>query len=165
MAVPVSGSRGRGREREAERHLVRPQPADKTRHASIQLRPPTQRRGQSTGERSGNEQRAWTGESVTVLKGVPRCQYVTGFFSKFCTATLTERIGHVFCCPKRAAIIIQYASESCHGEPNRNAGDECLPGPSFTTHRPFLTGTRQNYKTFLVGLGIRIPEAVAAAAA
>eukprot|EP00961_Rhodomonas_salina_P128929 1737249-Rhodomonas_salina.1 len=39
-----------------------------------------------------------------------------------------------------------------------------LPGPSFTTHRPFLTGTRLEYKAFFVRLGISMPEAVAAAA-
>eukprot|EP00961_Rhodomonas_salina_P047977 644238-Rhodomonas_salina.2 len=40
-----------------------------------------------------------------------------------------------------------------------------LPWPSFTMHLPFLTGTRQNYKVFFVGLCISIPEAVATAAA
>eukprot|EP00961_Rhodomonas_salina_P165901 2235476-Rhodomonas_salina.2 len=40
-----------------------------------------------------------------------------------------------------------------------------LPGPSFTMHRPFLTGTRLQYKVFFVRLGIAIPEAVAAAVA
>eukprot|EP00961_Rhodomonas_salina_P198381 2676418-Rhodomonas_salina.1 len=40
-----------------------------------------------------------------------------------------------------------------------------LPGPSFTTHCPFLTGTHLQYKVFFVRLGIAIPEVVAAAAA
>eukprot|EP00961_Rhodomonas_salina_P071562 961022-Rhodomonas_salina.1 len=40
-----------------------------------------------------------------------------------------------------------------------------LPSPSFLLHRPFLTGTRQEYKAFFSGIGLTMPEAVAAAAA
>mmetsp|Transcript_2219 Transcript_2219/g.4543 ORF Transcript_2219/g.4543 Transcript_2219/m.4543 type:complete len:112 (+) Transcript_2219:117-452(+) len=39
------------------------------------------------------------------------------------------------------------------------------PSPAWSTHRPYLTGTRIKYKAFFATLGVRIPEAVAAAAA
>lgn len=40
-----------------------------------------------------------------------------------------------------------------------------LPSPSFLLHRPFLTGTRQEYTSHFSHLGINMPEARAAAAA
>eukprot|EP00961_Rhodomonas_salina_P056824 763673-Rhodomonas_salina.1 len=35
-----------------------------------------------------------------------------------------------------------------------------LPGPSWSLHSPFLTGTRQEYKVFFITLGITEPTAV-----
>eukprot|EP00961_Rhodomonas_salina_P179535 2422731-Rhodomonas_salina.1 len=53
----------------------------------------------------------------------------------------------------------------CAGTKNvADALTKSLPGQSFTTHRPFLTGTRQEYKAFFARLGISMPEDVAAAA-
>eukprot|EP00961_Rhodomonas_salina_P281011 3796349-Rhodomonas_salina.1 len=54
----------------------------------------------------------------------------------------------------------------CAGTHNvADALTKSLPWQSFTMHCPFLMGTHQNHKVFFVGLGIRIPDAVAAAAA
>eukprot|EP00961_Rhodomonas_salina_P020040 269350-Rhodomonas_salina.1 len=36
-----------------------------------------------------------------------------------------------------------------------------LPGPAWTTHRPYLTGTRRKYKAFFSCLGITETSAVA----
>lgn len=35
-----------------------------------------------------------------------------------------------------------------------------LPGPSWNTHRPYLTGTGVEYKAFWVALGVTEPAAV-----
>ena len=54
----------------------------------------------------------------------------------------------------------------CAGTHNvADALTKSLPGPSWSLHRPFLLGTRQEYKAFFVQLGLTLPEAVAAAAA
>ena len=54
----------------------------------------------------------------------------------------------------------------CAGTHNvADALTKSLPGPSWLLHRPFLTGTRQEYKAFFCKLGFTMPEAVVAAAA
>eukprot|EP00961_Rhodomonas_salina_P114673 1542683-Rhodomonas_salina.1 len=53
----------------------------------------------------------------------------------------------------------------CAGTHNvADALTKSLQGQSFTTHCPFLTGTRQEHKAFFVRLGISMPEGVTAAA-
>eukprot|EP00961_Rhodomonas_salina_P276828 3740727-Rhodomonas_salina.1 len=54
----------------------------------------------------------------------------------------------------------------CAGTNNvADALTKSLPSPSFLLHHPVLTGTRQDYKAFFSGIGLAMPEAVAAAAA
>eukprot|EP00961_Rhodomonas_salina_P092746 1248272-Rhodomonas_salina.3 len=54
----------------------------------------------------------------------------------------------------------------CAGTHNvADALTKSLPSQAFLLHCPFLTGTRQEYKAFFSGIGMRMPEAVAAAAA
>eukprot|EP00961_Rhodomonas_salina_P302042 3940700-Rhodomonas_salina.4 len=54
----------------------------------------------------------------------------------------------------------------CVGTHNiADALTKSLPGPSWTLHEQFLSGSRQEYKAFLVQLVLTLPEAVAAAAA
>ena len=40
-----------------------------------------------------------------------------------------------------------------------------LPGPSFTTHSPWLTGTQEEFKAFSISMGIALPGAGIAGAA
>eukprot|EP00961_Rhodomonas_salina_P163325 2199730-Rhodomonas_salina.1 len=50
----------------------------------------------------------------------------------------------------------------CAGRHNvADALTKSLQGPAWTTHRPYLTGTRREYKVFLASLGITETSAVA----
>ena len=54
----------------------------------------------------------------------------------------------------------------CAGTHNvADALTKSLPGPSWNTHRPYLTGTRAEYTAFFVALGVTEPAAVANAKA
>eukprot|EP00961_Rhodomonas_salina_P094400 1270257-Rhodomonas_salina.1 len=54
----------------------------------------------------------------------------------------------------------------CAGTHNvADALTKSLPGPSWLLHRPFLTGTRQEYQAFLCTLGFTIPGVMVASAA
>eukprot|EP00961_Rhodomonas_salina_P124935 1683865-Rhodomonas_salina.1 len=50
----------------------------------------------------------------------------------------------------------------CAGTHNvADALTKSLPGLAWTMHRPYLTGTRHEYKAFFAGLGITETSAVA----
>jgi len=52
----------------------------------------------------------------------------------------------------------------CAGTHNvADALTKSLPGPAWSTHRLYLTGTRTEYKAFFLSLGITEPTAVAGA--
>ena len=54
----------------------------------------------------------------------------------------------------------------CAGTLNvADALTKSLPSPSFLLHRPFLQGTRQEYKAHYCALGLHLPQSPAAAAA
>eukprot|EP00961_Rhodomonas_salina_P044210 593875-Rhodomonas_salina.2 len=61
---------------------------------------------------------------------------------------------------------VQMTLVKCAGTHNvADALTKSLPSPSFLLHRPFLTGTRKEYKAFFSGIGMKMPEEMAAAAA
>eukprot|EP00961_Rhodomonas_salina_P193447 2611394-Rhodomonas_salina.1 len=52
----------------------------------------------------------------------------------------------------------------CAGTHNvADALTKSLPGPAWSSHRPYLTGTRTEYQAFFLSLGITEPTAVAGA--
>eukprot|EP00961_Rhodomonas_salina_P252522 3413009-Rhodomonas_salina.1 len=54
----------------------------------------------------------------------------------------------------------------CTGTHNvADALTKSLPGPAWSTHSPYLTGTRTEYKAFFLTLGITEPTAITSAEA
>jgi hypothetical protein len=56
--------------------------------------------------------------------------------------------------------------KKCAGTHNvADALTKSLPAPAFYKHRPWLTGTLQEYKAFSVKMGVTLPHPCVAAAA